>query len=611
LSDVLAEQWETQQIFAGKCLWLAPRKEQVMKHVLRTIRAKLMFAMGALAVVAATVGILGIYKLSESNTRLDYLVNTVNKRVLYTTNAEIDLLVFYRYQKNHILENDQAAMQKWEDEQRKEEDKLSTDLNEWEKVASEEGKKKLAEFKRDFAEFKRVNEQILSLSRGHKSDQARALSNGEGKHAFDAASKSVKDAEELAQKAMDDEVKTTDAVYTQTRNVMLGVSIIGILSCLGLAMMIVNKVVKGLALIVERIKDVAQGEGDLTKRIEVQNDDELGELSRWFNTFMDKLQDIISQVAQSTEHIASATEEISSSATQSSQGAETQKDQTNQVATAMQEMSSTVLQVSENSNKAAESAKRSGEMAREGGHIVSETVKVIENLATSTRDTAVKIGELGKSSDQIGQIVGVIDDIADQTNLLALNAAIEAARAGEQGRGFAVVADEVRKLAERTTQATKEIAQMIKTIQEETRRAVDAMEAGTKAVESGVDSATKAGDSLEEIIHSSEQVGEMIMHIATAATEQSSATEQVNSNMDQIAKLVQESAVGAQQAAKACADLSNLALDLQGLVGRFKLGEDRNDRRQARGRRNPQRGRSDAALPSSHEFTSEPVGMVQ
>jgi methyl-accepting chemotaxis protein len=204
---------------------------------------------------------------------------------------------------------------------------------------------------------------------------------------------------------------------------------------------------------------------------------------------------------------------------------------------------------------------------------VDDTLGKMHAIAEAVRATAKKVDELGKSSDQIGRIVGVIDDIADQTNLLALNAAIEAARAGEQGRGFAVVADEVRKLAERTTSATKEIAQMIENIQDETRVAVSAMEAGTSQVEEGVKSTAQAGDSLKEIIQMAEQVGEMIAHIATAATQQSSATEQVNQNMDQIARLVKESAVGAQQSAKACQDLSGLALDLQKMVGNFQLGQ--------------------------------------
>src|SRR5438552_2211397 len=198
-------------------------------------------------------------------------------------------------------------------------------------------------------------------------------------------------------------------------------------------------------------------------------------------------------------------------------------------------------------------------------------------IADSVSGTAKKMDELGKSSDQIGQIVGVINDIADQTNLLALNAAIEAARAGEQGRGFAVVADEVRKLAERTTTATKEIAGMIKNIQQETKTAVTAMETGTKQVEEGVKSTIQAGGSLKEIIHMAEQVGEMVMQIATAAMEQSSASEEVNQNMEKIAKLVKESADGAQQSAKACQDLSSLAFDLQNMVGTFKLGSGESD----------------------------------
>jgi methyl-accepting chemotaxis protein len=308
--------------------------------------------------------------------------------------------------------------------------------------------------------------------------------------------------------------------------------------------------------------------------MQIVSEDEIGSAGKALNKMKNSLREMIQSIASTAEHVASASEEISSSATQQAQGSETQKDQTSQVATAMQEMSSTVLQVSDNSNKAAEAARKAADTAKHGGSIVEETLTKMRRIAESVGGTAKKMEELGKSSDQIGRIIGVIDDIADQTNLLALNAAIEAARAGEQGRGFAVVADEVRKLAERTTTATKEIAQMIKNIQDETKIAVTAMEAGTKQVEEGVTSTATAGDSLRQIIDMSNQVGEMITHIATAATEQSSATEQVNNNMDQIAQLVKESAVGAQQSAKACQDLSGLALDLQKMVGSFQLGSD-------------------------------------
>ncbi len=205
--------------------------------------------------------------------------------------------------------------------------------------------------------------------------------------------------------------------------------------------------------------------------------------------------------------------------------------------------------------------------------IVEDTLTRMRSIASSVRETAQKVQELGSRSDQIGKIVGVIDDIADQTNLLALNAAIEAARAGEQGRGFAVVADEVRKLAERTTKATKEIAEMIQSVQTETRGAVEKMQSGTQQVEKGVEVTAKAGESLKQIIGQADHVGEMVTHIATAATEQSSATEQVNANMEQINKLVAESAEGAQQSARACEQLSSLALELQNLVSRFKLGQ--------------------------------------
>jgi methyl-accepting chemotaxis protein len=195
----------------------------------------------------------------------------------------------------------------------------------------------------------------------------------------------------------------------------------------------------------------------------------------------------------------------------------------------------------------------------------------MRSIAESSRTVAARIAQLGKSSEEIGKIVAVIDDLADQTNLLALNAAIEAARAGEQGRGFAVVADEVRKLAERTTQATQGIGNMIQSIQTETRNAVQAIELGNRDVEAGVDKTSASGTALKEIIEMSEQVGDMISQIATAATQQSSATEQVSNNISQISSLTKGSSVAAEQTAKACAELSAMAVDLQSLVNQFKL----------------------------------------
>ncbi|HEU5401204.1 MAG TPA: methyl-accepting chemotaxis protein [Terriglobales bacterium] len=566
---------------------------------MRTIRAKLMFAMGALAVAAAGLALYGIHEVNAINDKMNLVIDVIGYRIVYVSHANEALLNYYRYQKNHILETDPAAKDKWEEEQAKAEVELNAALGEWEKIASEGGKEKLRVIRTSFADFKRANDRILALSNADQQAKAREISNGEAHRAYEAADVALSDASAMAEGQMKTQGAESDAMYDRTRLWMTLITVLAISLCCGVSYLVVASVVQGLALVVERMKDVAQGEGDLTKRIEVRNDDELGELSRWFNTFMDKLQQIVRQVAQSTEYIASAAEELSSTATQTSHSAAAQRDQAAQVAAAVQEMSSTVLQVGENATKASQNARRAGESARSGGTIVDETVDVIQSLAASTRDTAVKIQELGRSSDQIGQIIGVIDDIADQTNLLALNAAIEAARAGEQGRGFAVVADEVRKLAERTTHATKEIAQMIKTIQQETQCAVEAMQSGTSAVERGVESATKAGVSLNEIIQASELVNDMITQIATAATQQSAATQQVTANMDQIAGLILESSVGAEQSAKACSDLSDLAMDLQQLVARFNLGEEI--------RRHPGKTQAAPARPLQPEIPVVPV----
>jgi methyl-accepting chemotaxis protein len=313
-------------------------------------------------------------------------------------------------------------------------------------------------------------------------------------------------------------------------------------------------------------------DGDLTcDNLEVRSHDELGDLAAAINKMNDNLKRMLSSISGNSLRLASASEQLSSSASLQAQGAETQKEQITRVATSIQEMSTTVQQVSDNCLRAAEASGRAAQTAHEGGTVVTQALSQMHAIAECVGGSAKEMSELGKSSEHIGRIASVIDGIADQTNLLALNAAIEAARAGEQGRGFAVVADEVRKLAERTTTATKEIAGMIKTIQSGTSGAAKAMESASLQVAQGVASTERAGDSLQHIISMSEQVGAMITNIATAATQQTSATAEINRNMDQIASLVTESTVGSQESAKACQDLSDLASDLQSMVGSFRL----------------------------------------
>jgi methyl-accepting chemotaxis protein len=438
-------------------------------------------------------------------------------------------------------------------------------------VKSDEGTRLLSEIQNANVAFRAVADKEIELKRAGKAQEAIEVMKtqaGVVGDRLDKATDAFDNHLDRTKKEVDDE---QDHEVAQGKTLIVVMCLAGLAVGLLVSTLISRGLTGSLARMGEMIQSLAGNDLSVAD-LEVTSADEVGQAVELLNQMKNSLKGIIESVAATAEHVASASEEISSSATQQAQSAETQTNQTTQVATAMQEMSSTVMQVSENSSKAAESSRQAAETARQGGNIVNQTLTKMRAIADSVGATARKVEELGKSSDQIGRIVGVINDIADQTNLLALNAAIEAARAGEQGRGFAVVADEVRKLAERTTSATKEIAQMIRTVQEETKVAVSAMEEGTKQVEEGVQTTAQAGDSLKGIIHTSEEVGEMIMHIATAATEQSSATEEINNNMEQIAKLVKESADGAQQSAKACQDLSGLALDLQKMVSNFRLG---------------------------------------
>ena len=327
----------------------------------------------------------------------------------------------------------------------------------------------------------------------------------------------------------------------------------------------------------EKIDEILEGmnklaEGDLTVQlVSEKKDDVVGKLFCGFNQLVINIKQIITSVYESVIATASTSNQIYTSSEAMAAGANEQSGQTSEVVYAIEEMTRTIIDTTKNSSIAADAANKAGLIAKEGGKGVEETIEGMNRIAEVVKKSAITVQALGKSSDQIGEIVQVIDDIADQTNLLALNAAIEAARAGEQGRGFAVVADEVRKLAERTTKATKEIAMMIRKIQEDTEAAVLSMNEGTEEVEKGKTLADQAGKSLREIISGAEQVVDLVTQVAAASEEQSRAAEQISKSVEAISTVTRDSSAGIKQITHASVDLNNLTSNLQKLISKFRV----------------------------------------
>jgi len=369
------------------------------------------------------------------------------------------------------------------------------------------------------------------------------------------------------------------AANAQARHVL---TLMIVMVCLS-AVLVIFFLFRTTRLVIAPIEQVERmvkkfADGDLTGRVQVNHKsfgkvikDEVYSLGTGVNAMADSMSDIVGKIGNSSVSLGSSSSQLASSSSNMNEGVNRQSAQTAQVATAMEEMNAAVIEVARNSHSATETARTARDIATKGGDVVGQAINAMKDVAESTDVTGTTIKSLGKSSEEIGTIISVINDIADQTNLLALNAAIEAARAGEQGRGFAVVADEVRKLAERTTKATKEISEMINTIQDETAQAVNAMEEGTHKVENGVKLANEAGEALAQIVTGVEDVNDMIGQIATAAEEQSATAEEIARNMENISEAAQSNVDAINDVSSASGSVADIATELKSLVGRFVI----------------------------------------
>ena len=312
-------------------------------------------------------------------------------------------------------------------------------------------------------------------------------------------------------------------------------------------------------------------EGDLRVNIEVGSDDEIGHMLSSVSAMVDRLRHMISEITSSTSTMTNSSNEMHDISELTNQGINQQQLQVDQVATAMNEMTATVQEVARHAQEAASSATQADNEAEQGRQVVDKTITSINSLATEIENAADTIKKVEADSIQIGTVLDVIKSIAEQTNLLALNAAIEAARAGEQGRGFAVVADEVRTLASRTQQSTQEIQEMIEQLQSGSQKAVTAMDSSQEKAQTTVVHATSAGSSLESITSKVKSISQMNFQIATAAEEQSAVSEEINKNIVEISQIAEQSVAGSQQTASASNGLSGIAKELENLVTQFKV----------------------------------------
>ena len=436
-------------------------------------------------------------------------------------------------------------------------------------IESSEERSTYNEYVRLLGQYHQIEERMKSLSRANQVEELRTLlntellSNSEQVNAVLTRLLDINNKMALAtnQKAEDQ--------YNAAFDLVVGLLVIATALTVLFAWLLTRSITVPIAQALEAAEEVA--EGNLTRPIKVDGNAEAGRLLAAMAKMQDKLRDTLQRIAGSATQLASAAEELNAVTDESARGLTQQNNEIEQAATAVNEMTSAVEEVARNAVSTSEASRNATSSAGDGRDLVQETVSAIERMSGDVQATATLIGDLANESRDIGKVLDVIRGLADQTNLLALNAAIEAARAGEAGRGFAVVADEVRALAHRTQQSTSEIERMIGSIQAGTEHAVDSMRNSTERAESTLNIAKGAGMSLDTINTAIVQINERNLVIASAAEEQAQVAREVDRNLVNIRDLSVQSATGASQTSAASSELSRLAVDLNGMVGRFRL----------------------------------------
>ncbi|MFL9814003.1 methyl-accepting chemotaxis protein [Stutzerimonas sp. VN223-3] len=426
------------------------------------------------------------------------------------------------------------------------------------------------QFNRGFEQWSAISQRVIEQI-AVDPQAASALSFGDSEARFDAMRDAIDKLGELEDQASQREGEAAIAEGATAESLQAGLLLFGLLGCVLLVLVLPLVVLRPMRRLLDRVQQIAEGDGDLRARLDVRSNDELGRLGNAFNRFLDKLQPLIAEVGRVTGEVDAAARGMAGMAAINDRLIISEHAAVDQVSTAATEMSAAVHEVALNAQNASNAARDAENQSRQGAAVVSGTIQSIRQLAQEVESTSQTIEALAEETANIGAVLEVIRGIAEQTNLLALNAAIEAARAGEQGRGFAVVADEVRALAARTQDSTKDIQVRIERLQGGVAKAVQAMHAGSGKARDSVERAADVDQVLAETSQSVQRINDMAAQIATACEEQSSVTEEIARNITDIRDLSNDAAANSAKSMQASQQLSTLSQSLAELVGRFRV----------------------------------------
>lgn len=436
-------------------------------------------------------------------------------------------------------------------------------------VSSDVEAVKFEEFKKALGSYLTAQEKLRQVSLAKQDAEIPGLISGDLKRYSDQMAPLVEGLLEINRKQSDASLANSTHEYVAARDIIIAVLVLTAIMTILMAIVLTRSIARPLSDAVRAAEDVARG--DLTQVVHIQGRDEVTRLQQALKAMHENLRDTLQQISGSATQVASAAEELNAVTEEGSRSLQQQNDEIEQAATAVNEMTAAVEEVATNAVSTSSASQQSSTSAMQGRQRVQETVSAIQQMNDDVEATAEQVRSLAEQTRDIGKVLDVIRAIAEQTNLLALNAAIEAARAGEAGRGFAVVADEVRALAHRTQQSTQEIEVMVSGIQQGSSQAVASMQNSSVRAQRTLDVARSAGDALEEITRSVDEISDRNLVIASAAEEQAQVSREVDRNLVNIRDLSLQSSAGANQTNSASHELSRLAVELNQMVGRFKI----------------------------------------